>query len=90
MLDQVKKAKAPPQTPDNAPRLLDLIEISDPKYADAHYNLAVLLENHREDEDGAEEHYLKALRIDPNNAMARKCFAELLQRTTRQGRLNYL
>ena len=35
VLDQVKKAKGKPQTPDNAPRLLDLIEISDPKYADA-------------------------------------------------------
>ena len=41
----------------------------DPEYADAHYNLGVLLD-HKEDYDGAEQHYRRAIAIDPEYADA--------------------
>ena len=36
----------------------------------AHCNLGVLLENHKEDYDGAEQHYRRAIAIDPEHAEA--------------------
>ena len=41
----------------------------DPEYANAHYNLGVLLD-HKEDYDGAEPHYRRAIAIDPEHAEA--------------------
>ena len=42
----------------------------DPEEGDAHYNLGVLLENHKEDYDGAEQHYRRAIAIDPEDGHA--------------------
>ena len=54
------------------------IEI-DPKHADAHCNLGLLLKNKRQDYDGAEKHYRKALEIDPKHDGAHNNLGVLLE-----------
>jgi tetratricopeptide (TPR) repeat protein len=56
----------------------------DPKLADAHYNLGVLLKNERRDIDGAEEAYRMAICIDPKNAKAALCNLGGLLQTDRK------
>ena len=43
---------------------------TEPRHARSPYNLGVLLENHKEDYDGAEQHYRRAIAIDPEYADA--------------------
>ena len=54
-----------------------LIEIN-PKHSPAHSNLGWLLKNHKQDYDGAEKHYRRAIEIDPENATAHNNLGGLL------------
>ena len=49
--------------------------------AGAHYNLGVLLENHKEDYGGAEQHYRRARAIDPEEHADAHCnLGDLLEK----------